>query len=242
MAASKWKDEPRTIVNLPPMHALYLTTNPVDEDGDTLTNVDDLSVDSDATEPFSDMETQPESRYPSAKNPDLSHFMKKRGLLIASENDGLATHGMLAAHAQDLWLSIDRPETEPQRNIGFVAFKLVEYLKHLGREAKEVGECYEKKNFEDVDVQSAMANIGYNLMAFGLWAALLGPYDKTRVLEDLIRVAKGARAMPRPAMSNWILALSLGLECENLNEHSAWMFLKNAAPRGEQPNESSMDM
>ena len=93
----------------------------------------------------------------------------------------------------------------------------------------------------DAGLRSYMLSV-YNLMALGLWAALLGPYDKTRVLEDLIRVAKGARAMPRPAMSNWILALSLGLECENLNEHSAWMFLKNAAPRGEQPNESSMDM
>ncbi|KAL3909853.1 MAG: hypothetical protein SGILL_007920 [Bacillariaceae sp.] len=152
------------------------------------------------------------------------------GHLCNSVQDDIVTHGLLGCHAQDLWISFNHGEEyDDQMKCIYVANKLIGYLKSLMLDAQKLSHMH-NKNREDIEIMAATANLGYQIMALGLWAALHGPYDKTQVLENMIKVAKGARAAPLEAMGHWIFALSLGLECEDLREHHAWKVLDTAVP------------
>ena len=224
------------------MHAVVLERNYKEDDGSTSEDSDD---DDDATIAMTlidmmEMETQTQdgnelslSPSPSPptnlKNPYLGGFMKNGGHLCNSVQDDIVAHGLLGPHAQDLWVSFNHVEMDEQRRCFYVANRLIEYLKTLSLDAQKLAEMH-NKNREDIEITCATANLGYQIMALGLWAALHGPYDNTQVLENMIVVAKGARGAPIEAMGHWIFALSLGLECEDLREHHAWKVLTTAVP------------
>ena len=146
---------------------------------------------------------------------------------------------------QDIWLSLNDHYASHtrQQSISMVASKLEEYLKHIKLEVNAVESMY-KQNLEDCVVESAISNIGYRLMALGVWCNMFSPYRREHVLDNMCIFAKDAKRAPLAAMGHWIFALSLGLEYENLEDHPGWKVLDTAVPRvvlGSPDTRSSMD-
>ena len=178
------------------------------------------SDDDDRTIPMEEV-TAPESEF--------LVYMERVGNLCNNENADIQilAHGLDGAVMQDMHCVLNRDiEGNSERaNMEFAGSKLKELLKLAVKDAMYLY-AHKDKKFKNCEFHCGFANLGYQLMAIGLWAALLGPYTKNHVLNTVENFVDAAKQAERKDMAKWLWALSMGMECSDLTAHAGYNILR----------------
>ena len=150
-------------------------------------------------------------------------FLETSGHLCnsTSEDYPLLHHGLCGARMQN----IQRSFNSEHGSLAFVLRNLKDYMDAAVDDVGTLMGTMEIIKSDKVEYHTALAKIGYQLMALGLWCTLHGPYTHTHTMDSLESLVDGAKGTPRKHMAKWIWALSVGMECSDLSSYAGYNIL-----------------
>ena len=159
--------------------------------------------------------------------PDVPSLMDTEGFLCGNGIRDMPYHGLLPAAAQDVWRTFNPNGYNHQETLSFLGNRFALCLDNLAFDARKVAEDHDS---HDVDYTTHLASMGFQAMAFGLWACLFGPYRKENIFEIIQKVCDGAKHTDPEHMTDWIMGLSMGMECHDTNQSPSWRLLQHNSP------------
>lgn len=165
-------------------------------------------------------------------NPHVPEFMETAGLLCGNGEREMPYHGLLPAAIQDVWRTFNADaETSSRANLAFTGCRFAACLENLAFDMRKVAQDYEDRGMlGSREYVTHLSSMGFQAMALGMWVTFFGPYKKEHSLNVLQKVCKGAAYTNHENMANWILGLSMGMECHDTNVSPSWKLIQHESP------------
>ena len=180
---------------------------------------------------LSDDDMTEEMSYNPPTHPYVPSYMASSGLLCGPD---MPYHGLLPAAIQDVWRSFHPGGRDNYENLSFVMHRFSVCLENVAFDARKVAEDFDKNRGQGEDiikVTSHFSGLGYQAIAFGLWACLFGPYSDEHVLDVVESVCDQAQQCDRERLPSWILGLSMGMEHHNVINSPSWRLIQHHSPQ-----------
>lgn len=168
--------------------------------------------------------------------------MEPRGHLAGNIPNGVMpvdNHGIDVYQAWRMWHSHNPTHSvvnrSPVENLVEIAEDMAAFYSTLASDARDVavnireGKYLARSGGSSRD-HAEVANLGFKGMAIGLYGALNGPYSPWHIMNQLTKLDQRAGSTPHSLMPDWILALSLGMEVETVEDVPAWKMLHAKDP------------
>ena len=163
-------------------------------------------------------------------NPHVPSSMNNAGLLCGNGIRDMPYHGLLPAQVQDMWRSFNPNGWNHQESLVFTSDRFAMCLDNLAFDARKIAQNAQKRGDHDVDFKTDLANMGFQAIALGLWATLFGPYGQKNIFEIIEKVCNGAKHTDTKHMTSWLLGLSMGMECHDMNQSPSWRLIQHSDP------------